>query len=345
MFLTSDIAEEPFRFSSSTPSTPVRGNSPFLGNINNISFGIGSPTAQTPTPSPRKTLNRNPNGLYRWEGGGSAKASRSRNRYSSPAFGPSRSTSDRIVLKDSQTTIEAPKADTKRRRVGDEALSSSATSSGSGVKLPNGDVVKPPPRAAAPDPSPTRTKQVLPFPVSNGLLSTPRAPNTSTSKVNGTPASSRLRVPPVPQKPTVPVVPSPLRQAWSGASPPSQRDTSPKTPPQQKQTKAANFMAELIKEVTPPKRPDLSNPYQTASPVNKAAPPKARAGKRVRATGRPAVPGSKEEKNKEKSNNTEEEKKEKDKVYSPQAIIEATLPKVCLGPKASRHNSMFLIGK
>lgn len=84
-------------------------------------------------------------------------------------------------------------------------------------------------------------------------------------------------------------------------------------------------MTELIKEATPPKRPDLSNPYQTASPVGKVALPKARVGKRTRATGKPAAPPATVDQNKEKQKPIEQ-----DKEYSQQAIIEATLPKVCL---------------
>jgi hypothetical protein len=47
-------------------------------------------------------------------------------------------------------------------------------------------------------------------------------------------------------------------------------------------------MAELIKETTPPKKPDLANPYQLASPVGKVGPPR-RSTKRTRATGRPVA--------------------------------------------------------
>jgi hypothetical protein len=68
-------------------------------------------------------------------------------------------------------------------------------------------------------------------------------------------------------------------------------------------------MAELIKEATPPKKPDLSNPYQTASPV-KPSLQKKPAKKRKAAEGRPKEPG----------------KKEID--LSPQTIIEATVPTV-----------------
>jgi hypothetical protein len=67
-------------------------------------------------------------------------------------------------------------------------------------------------------------------------------------------------------------------------------------------------MTELIKEVTPPKKPDVSNPYQTASPVK---PPVKKPVRRTRATAKPAVP--------------ENPKKPE---LSPQAIIEATVPKV-----------------
>lgn len=84
-------------------------------------------------------------------------------------------------------------------------------------------------------------------------------------------------------------------------------------------------MADLIKEVTPPKRPDVSNPYQTASPVGKvggiAAKPRP---KRVRATGKPTAPAPKEGQDTE----VVAQEKAKEKEYSPQAIIEATVPKV-----------------
>jgi len=68
-------------------------------------------------------------------------------------------------------------------------------------------------------------------------------------------------------------------------------------------------MAELIKEVTPPKKPDLSNPYQTASPV-KPSLQKKPTKKRKAAEGR----------------SKEQEKKAVD--LSHQTIIEATVPTV-----------------
>jgi hypothetical protein len=89
-------------------------------------------------------------------------------------------------------------------------------------------------------------------------------------------------------------------------------------------------MAELIKETTPPKRPDLTNPYQAASPVGKVGPP--RRAKRTRATGRPAVPNKEDQVEEEKRKQEEKKQKDKEKLeeYSPQAIIEATVPKVSL---------------
>ncbi|KAG6891241.1 hypothetical protein C0995_008493 [Termitomyces sp. Mi166 len=320
---------QPFRFSA-TPSTSGRGISPFQGNNNDLgsTFGVSS-TASVPMPSLRKTLNRNPNGVYRWQGGGSAKTPRSKNRYSSPAFGPSRSTSDHLVLKDTRIGTETPRTDTKRRKVVEDINPSSTSNDSSSSSLLNSLPQKPPARAAAPDPSPTRIKQALPFPVSAGSPVTSRTSNNSTSSnTSSSQPTSRLRVPPIAQKLTAPVIPSPLRQAWSGASPPSQSDP-PTMPSPPKQTKAANYMAQLIKEVTPPKRPDLSNPYQIASPLGKVGPAPRRVSRRVRATGKPTVPVNKDEKSKEKDSKAADQ----EKVFSPQAIIEATLPK---GSKRSR---------
>jgi hypothetical protein len=69
-------------------------------------------------------------------------------------------------------------------------------------------------------------------------------------------------------------------------------------------------MQDLIKEVTPLKRPDVSNPYQTASPVKPLT--KKPVVKRTRATVKSAAP-----------------LEQKEPELSPQAIIEATVPKVC----------------
>ncbi|KAF8967674.1 hypothetical protein BDZ97DRAFT_1755778 [Flammula alnicola] len=286
-----------FRF---TFTTPGRESSPFSLNPNI--------TDASPSPSPRKKLARNPNGTYRWEGAGSAKQTRSRNRYASPAFSASPSKPERLIMKESTSLGEAPLTDSKRRKVGEAGSSS--------------------PRPAASESS----GPSVPFPVT----ASPTTPRT-----NGTPtrpttisSSTRLRTP---AKPTAPVVPSPLRQAWSDASSTSSRDDSGQNPSHQtKQTKTANFMAELIKETTPPKKPDLSNPYQTASPVGKVGPPR-RGTKRQRATGRPAAP-TKEQRAEEEKRKQEEEKQKKLKEYSPQAIIEATVPK---GSKRSRPPARF----
>jgi hypothetical protein len=80
-------------------------------------------------------------------------------------------------------------------------------------------------------------------------------------------------------------------------------------------------MSSIIQEVTPPKKPDLSNPYQTASPLAKVAPPR-RSARRTRATGRPTTPEN------EKKEREEKDAEEKSKDLPAQTIIEATLPKV-----------------
>jgi hypothetical protein len=67
-------------------------------------------------------------------------------------------------------------------------------------------------------------------------------------------------------------------------------------------------MTGLIKEVTPTKKPDVSNPYQTANPVKMPTrkPPTRRL--------RPGV--------------EKKEKQKKEPEVTAQAIIEATVPKV-----------------
>src|SRR5205085_459214 len=77
--------------------------------------------------------------------------------------------------------------------------------------------------------------------------------------------------------------------------------------------RAATFITELIREATPVKRPDIANPYQTASPVKPANPPTKKPARKPRAAHKQPPP---EEKNKQPE-------------MSMQAIIEATLPKVC----------------
>ncbi|KAK0217715.1 hypothetical protein IW262DRAFT_1088202 [Armillaria fumosa] len=285
---TASQGREPFRFTTS-PS-PFRGNSPAV-----VANSVASPSA-----SPTKMLSKNPNGSYRWEGGGSAKV-RTRDRYRSPAFGPSRATPDRLILDKSTSTsiTENTKADTKRRRVTNGTGNSFAETSG----------------ALATPQTPTPTFRRGNAELSTKLSSNPPAMNGSPSKPNGLPTSTsapRVRATFIPTKPTTPVIPSPLRQAWGQSSP-----GSPESPPQtQKQSSAANFMAGLIKDNTPTKKPDISNPYQTPGSARATRP------KRPRVTGKPTIP---------KKLPAVEDKKEK--VYSPQAIIEATVPK---GSKRSR---------
>ena len=73
-------------------------------------------------------------------------------------------------------------------------------------------------------------------------------------------------------------------------------------------------MTELIREATPPKKPDLANPYQTASPVKVVKPPTKKPARKPGAV--PKQPPA--------------EKEKKLPEMSMQAIIEATLPKACL---------------
>ena len=70
-------------------------------------------------------------------------------------------------------------------------------------------------------------------------------------------------------------------------------------------------MTELIKEVTPPKKPAFANPYEAANPMIRPLPKKQPVRKTRAAT---------------KANAKEEQKKEQE--LTPQATIEATVPKV-----------------
>jgi hypothetical protein len=83
-------------------------------------------------------------------------------------------------------------------------------------------------------------------------------------------------------------------------------------------------MAELIKEVTPPKRPDLSNPYQTASPVKPSLqkkPPKKRKA--------PEEPPKEQEKT--------------DVNLSHQTIVESTVPTVSCATRALVAHSHLIL--
>ncbi|KAJ3835835.1 hypothetical protein F5878DRAFT_727242 [Lentinula raphanica] len=374
---------ETFRFSTPTsnPTTPLRGNTPLFpstNNINTVPFSFSpSYTANAPTtPSPAKPLllKQNPNGTYRWEGGGSAKQKqerngRSKNRYHSPAFGPPpRSSSGRLVLRESpEKAAEPVKTDTKRRRVGEEIPSS--TPSGFSPLI----------RSPAPAPSPTRAAEARRIPISATPSRTSssqikpteesKAPSasTSTTSLNGVKSSTSIAHLRASLKPTTPARPSPLRQAWGqpssptpsskssddGHSPISSMTTAttkkPKMMVSQKATKTASFMSELIKEVTPVKNLDVSNPYQAASPVKIVgnAKPKTRPTRRTRASGRPSAPpeglvsngkvddGKGKERNGVGMEQEKEKEKEKDLLekYSAQDILSATLPK---GSKRSR---------
>jgi hypothetical protein len=73
-------------------------------------------------------------------------------------------------------------------------------------------------------------------------------------------------------------------------------------------------MTELIREATPVKKPDIANPYQTASPVKTVKPLTKKSVRKPRAV----------------SKQPPEEREKKQPEITMRAIIEATLPKVCL---------------
>ena len=276
MLLFPDDIQPPFRFSKS----PSRAGSPVTSSLfPSASSSTISSTSTTTPKTPARTLSKNPNGSYKWQGAGSAR----RNRYHSPAFG-SPSSGNKIKLPPAETA----KSDSKRRRVGQDAETSSPQKS----SVSRQSSAEP---TTAANPSATNIKDAA----TNGSPQ-PKLPvngiNTSTSRLN---------------KPTTPAVSSPLRQAWGQDDLPSP-NSSPTSAP--KPSRAAAFMTELIREATPPKKPDIANPYQTASPVKTVKPPSKKPARKPRAV----------------SKQLSSEEKEKQSEMSMQAIIEATLPKVCL---------------
>ncbi|KLO17977.1 hypothetical protein SCHPADRAFT_925497 [Schizopora paradoxa] len=279
------VKPEPFRFSA-TPTTPARSPQPEGFSTPSPVRQLGADrshnpsslpvftnnTASTPRGSPRKQLSRNPNGEYRWVGGGSARSSHSPSRRTTPRKG------------------SPSKADGKRRRVDDSVESPiSQFSSSSAVQ----------PSSSSSDKEPA-----------NGLS------KASTSQ------TTPQRIPrPVLRPKTAPVHPSPLRQVINGASPPGSPPSVTRNAgsPQKTPSRAAAVFTEIIEKVTPPPKPDVSNPYQTASPVKPLAKPKERR-KMTEARAKEA------EKAKEKD-------VQKEDLPSPKTIIEATIPK---GAKRSR---------
>ena len=269
-----DDTQQPFRFSKS----PSRADSPIATSFPTASSStISSNTAATPKTPPR-TLSKNPNGTYKWQGAGSAR----RNRYHSPAFG-SPSSGNKIKLQPAETA----KSDSKRRRVGQDAETSSPQKTSSRQSSIEPETTGPP-NASAPDKRDTA--------VNGQPQSKPQLNGINTSRLN---------------KGTAPVVSSPLRQAWGqdDLPPPNSSPTSAPKP-----SRAAAFMTELIREATPPKKPDIANPYQTASPVKTVKPPAKKSVRKPRPVSQPPA----------------EEKEKKQPEMTMQAIIEATLPKVCL---------------
>ncbi|EMD38944.1 hypothetical protein CERSUDRAFT_112650 [Gelatoporia subvermispora B] len=289
---------EPFRFES-TPSTPREGSpTPLLAFVTPSTSGPNSVPDR-----PRVPLTKNPNGEYRYQGIGLSRVSaRKQNHYQSPGFGPSRSSRPMP-----QITVEKPKPDTKRRRMGEIPSTSSQPAAGPATSTSKDSTSPVAPTVNGSSTSSTSATSTS-APTTNGI------PSASVAKPNGTAEAAPVTPPRscTSAKPTAPAKPSPLRQAWG------QSDSPPQASPPQKQTRAASFMSEILKEVTPPKKLDIVNPYQTANPIPR--PPK-----------KPLVRKPREPKPAEPPKQPAPEKK--DVQISAQAAIEATVPK---GSKRAR---------
>ncbi|KIY62932.1 hypothetical protein CYLTODRAFT_414394 [Cylindrobasidium torrendii FP15055 ss-10] len=268
------------------------------------------PRSETSSParatSPTKLLARNPNGAYRWSGGGSSK--RGGRRSETPGFGGPRS-SERTIAKSTISTA----TDNKRRRIGVAGASSTTTRDRSPPRQLSRS------RSPAPDPSPTRVAHAPPL-ATPGRISPSRTmpsfgtPTKSRPNLSVSASTSRLQAPRY-SSPATPVVPSPLRQSqtWGQGSPGSTGSRSPDSTPPQKQTKAATIMAGLIKEATSSSKvADVANPYQKTNAIIRP--------KRARLSARTPAPKQVEEKKPEPA-------------LTASAIIDMTLPK---GSKRSR---------
>ncbi|TDL24031.1 hypothetical protein BD410DRAFT_827467 [Rickenella mellea] len=345
-----EVEPEQFRFST-TPTTPTRSPQPPVASGSIFSFSPTSshtkkpislaissslPTftnasASTSTSSPRKVLTRNPNGEYRWIGGGSARrGSPARGRSASPAKSQH---SHSLIL---TTTTSSKSADTKRRRVGADRESSVAESSG--------------PRSGS-------------LPSASGVNGVANAINSNSGvgvggngkdPVTPTPKSQfarPLRPSLNPRTTAAPAHPSPLRQSFAPASNPSTPGSSPsssvgasprRSGGQTTTTRAADVLSEIIEKVdrdTPKRVAQVANPYQTASPVKPVVKVK-EVRRRTRAQVKRDGEGKEVKEGKEGKDvkgkgreDMEVDKRRDEEMPSPRAIIEATVPK---GAKRSR---------
>ena len=275
----SDDTQQPFRFSKS----PSRAGSPATNSFPTVSSSTISPNATATPKTPIRTLSKNPNGTYKWQGAGSARL----HRYHSPAFG-SPSSGKKIKLQPAEST----KSDLKRRRVS-QGTETSSPQKASASRQSSTE----PTTVGTSTTSSTSVRDLKDTTENRHLQTKPQLNGINTSRLN---------------KGTAPTAPSPLRQAWGQDDFPSP-NSSPTSAP--KPSRAAAFMTELIREATPPKKPDIANPYQTASPVKIVKPPAKKSIRQPRAVSKQPPT---------------EEKEKKQLEMSMQAIIEATLPKVCL---------------
>lgn len=296
--LDDDPHQQPFRFSAS-PSDPARASSPV--------YNFTAPGASASTSSivnGKKVLTKNPNGTYRFQGGGS---SRPRNRYQSPVFGHPQATLSKIKI-----TPEKPKTDAKRRRTSaaqPETSTAQRTTADAGSSRPtvNGT---------------TEASTSLSNITMNGASSSFSSSSSASGSSSAAPSSSAPRVRTTGfTKPTAPAIPSPLRQAWGQSDSPPQSSRQVQQPV--RPTRAASTLTEILKEVSPPKKPEFVNPYEAASPIPlRAAARKPAAQRRTRAAAKAAAAAAAQEKAKAKSAQKSEQK------LTVQEIIEATVPKV-----------------
>ncbi|TFK51718.1 hypothetical protein OE88DRAFT_1807654 [Heliocybe sulcata] len=286
-----DTDREPFRFSTS----PIPSDTPS--------------TSATPQPAkPVRLLAKNPNGVYKWRGAGSA---RPRPRYHSPGFGEPRSSTSSIKLSPPKTSATNM---SKRRRVGPDAETSTA------------QPVAAPPTSSTP-------ANATAAAITNGIITAGNG-TSAAPKMNGTSSLPRIHASgPSHHKATTPVRPSPLRQAWSSEEEPSPPSRS--QPP--RQTRAAAFMEELVKEYSGSKKSDVANPYQQMMPPQLKTKIISMPTRKTRSA---AAKEREEQEHERKEREEREKQKQKDKELrkkgtrlSGQAIIEATLPK---GSKRAR---------
>ncbi|THH10358.1 hypothetical protein EW145_g1400 [Phellinidium pouzarii] len=168
------------------------------------------------------------------------------------------------------------------------------------------------------------------FPSPSGMSTSQSAPSFGSGSAGAGPSTpsrladiNKLPPPSIVRPLSTPAVPSSMQKVVNGASsgssesPPSRMRASPTyANGVHTRTRAASLLEEMIEKVTPPPKPDIANPYETASPVKPLPKPKER--KRM---------------SERRAKAAQMEKEKEIKKLSAKTIIEATVPK---GAKRSR---------